>query len=384
MSSLVRAATARAAMVATDAGKVAAATARAVTAAAVHAATTTGRKVRVIRPLLVMSLLSLIGCGAQSPAPRLVPEGPAHLTSFYYTATHGYRGFTNRGYRAERQQDGRVCLTLELRDDRDRVFLAEASVMDSLEAIIKEYRMERYKERYKPMFDVKDGDSWRVTFGYSDGKRISSDGYFVMPDRAGEAFTQVEALFAPWREMEPAGAALKAFRFELHTDEGSEVFSFKKEDTRNSVYFRRLGSSEGWNYYCGDPQLPERLDKELRQMNACSYCGEKLSEEDKSRPRWIAIIEYEDGHLFELMDYLDRDGGYHHRPPTHTERVLRSAAERCFSAEIERIGTLPPEQIGEHSCTSYNAKGEPQRTINYAGDGTVLSGRDYNNPNLDF
>ena len=45
---------------------------------------------------------------------------------------------------------------------------------------------------------------------------------------------------------------------------------------------------------------------------------------------------------------------------------------------------LAAEQIGEHSCTSYNAKGEPQRTINYAGDGTVLSGRDYNNPNLDF
>ena len=84
------------------------------------------------------------------------------------------------------------------------------------------------------------------------------------------------------------------------------------------------------------------------------------------------------------MDYLDRDGGYDHRPPTNTERQLRYTAESIFNAEIERIGNLPPEQLGDHSCTSYNGKGEPQRTINYDGEGNVLNGRDYNNPDLDF
>ena len=84
------------------------------------------------------------------------------------------------------------------------------------------------------------------------------------------------------------------------------------------------------------------------------------------------------------MDYLDRDGGYDHRPPTNTERVIRFEAEELFNKEIERIGTLSPEELGEHSCTTYNAKGEAQRTINYAGDGTVLNGRDYSDPDLDF
>ena len=183
--------------------------------------------------------------------------------------------------------------------------------------------------------------------------------------------------------MKPEDAALVSFRYELHNEEGTEIFSFREE--RNAVYFRNLGSQEGYNYYCGDPEVLTKLDKDLREIHACSYCGEKLSEEDKSRPRWIAILTYSDGRMYELMDYLDRDSDdYRHRPPTNTERGIRQSAERHFAAEIERIGTLPPEQLGEYSRTTYKADGSPSRTIRYAGDGTVLGGRDYDNPTVDF
>ena len=321
-----------------------------------------------------MSLLSLLGC-----RPSL-----STLDSFYYSATHGFRGFTNRGYRAERLDDGKTRITVELGDDRDRVFLAEASVMDSLEALVQTYRMDRYKERYKPMFDIKDGDTWDLSLKYSDGKTVRSGGYEALPANGREAFKEVEAFFAPWLNFAPAeDATLVAFRYELHNEEGTEVFSFREE--RNAVYFRNLGSQEGYNYYCGNPEVLTKLDKDLREIHACSYCGEKLSEEDKSRPRWIAILTYSDGRMYELMDYLDRDSDdYRHRPPTNTEREIRQSAERHFAAEIERIGTLPPEQLGEHSCTTHKADGSPSRIIRYAGDGTVLGGRDFDNPNVDF
>lgn len=341
----------------------------------------------VTKILLLMSLLSFLGCGKASVAGvQPDPEGPAGLNKFYYTATHGFRGFTNRGYRAERLKNGKVRITVELGDDRDRIFEADAAILDSLEALVQEYKMDRYKERYMPKFDVKDGDTWEVSFDYSDGKHVFSSGYFTMPDKAGEAFDKVEDLFAPWRDMEPAEEVpLVSFRYELHSqDEGTEVFWFKQDECHNAVYFRKLGSFEGWNYYCGDPKVLAELAKEMRYIHACSYCGEDLSKEKTSRPRWVAILEYADGSKFELMDYLDRDGGYDHRPPTNTERQLRYTAESIFNAEIERIGNLPPEQLGDHSCTSYNGKGEPQRTINYDGEGNVLNGRDYNNPDLDF
>ncbi len=334
----------------------------------------------VTKLILLMSMLSFFGC--QSPD---ILDGSVHLDSFYYTATHGWRGYTNRGYRAERLSADQVRITIELGDDRDRIFVTDAALMDSLEAIVKEYRMDRYKERYKPRFDVKDGDTWDLSLRFSNGKHVSSGGYEAMPKGADEAFQKVEDLFAPWRNRTPADdAALVSFRYELHGNEGTEVFWFKKDEDHNAVYFRTLGSIEGWNYYCGDEKLLEKLADDMRWIHACSYCGEKLSEEDTSRPRWIAILEFADGSRFELLDYLDRDGGYKHRPPTTTERQIRYAAEEVFSKEIERIRALPPEQIGEHSCTTYNTKGKPQRTINYSGDGMVLNGYDYNNPDLDF
>lgn len=340
----------------------------------------------VTKILLLMTLLSFLGCGKTSAsADQPAAEGPARLNMFYHTATHGWRGITNRGYRAERLKDGKVRITVELSDDRDRIFEADEAILDSLDALVREYKMDKYKERYKPAFDVKDGDTWEVSFDYSDGKHVFSSGYFTMPDKANEAFKKVEALFAPWRDREPAeDVPLVSFRYELYSPEGTEVFWFKKDSHHNAVYFREMGSNEGWNYYCGDAKILDELAKEMRYANACSYCGEDLSQEDKTRPRWVAILEYDDGSKFELMDYLDRDGGYQHRPPTNTERSIRYAAERYFKAEIERIGTLTPEQLGNHSCTTYDANGKPQRTINYDGNGTVLNGRDYNDPMKDF
>ena len=340
-----------------------------------------------------MALFSFLGCRhnpkTSEPAPLVQPvsDSVVRLDSFYYSATHGYRGFTNRGYRAERLADGKIRITVELGNDRDRVFEADAAVMDSLEALVREYRMDRYKERYKPMFDIKDGDTWDFSLKYSDGKRVRSGGYEALPNGGREAFEKVEEFFKPWREFGPSeDVALIAFRYELHSEDGTEVFWFKKKEKRhNAVYFRNLGEWDGYNYYCGDPKVLELLDKDMRSIRACSYCGEDLSKEDKSRPRWVAILEYADGSKYELMDYLDRaDDDYRHRPPTNTEREIRLSAEHHFAAEIERIGTLPPDKLGEHSRTTYKADGSPRRTINYAGDGTVLNGYDYDDPMLDF
>ena len=339
-----------------------------------------------------MALFSFLGCrhNPQTPEPaplaQPIPADVVRLDSFYYSATHGYRGFTNRGYKAQRLSDGNLRITVELGNDRDRVFEAEATVMDELEALVRKYRMDSYKERYMPKFDVKDGDNWEFSLDYSDGKHVYSHGYVALPGGGREAFEKVEEFFKPWRDFGPAkDVALTAFRYELHGDEGTEVFWFKKEKHHNAVYFRKLGEWDGYNYYCGDPKVLEQLDKDMRSIRACSYCGEDLSKEDKSRPRWVAILEYADGSKYELMDYLDRtDDDYRHRPPTNTEREIRLSAEHHFAAEIERIGTLPPEKLGEHSRTTYKADGSPRRTINYSGDGTVLNGYDYDDPMLDF
>ena len=342
--------------------------------------------------LLLMSLLSLFGCGHR-PAPAPV-SGPSdterRLVKLEYGGTHGYHAYSNIDYTAERTDDGKTCITLVVGNDRDRVFVEEGTVMDSLETIVLKYKMYKYDGSYTPKFDILDGDTWHFYLTFSDGKHSSCSGYEAYPPGKGaEAIGTIEGFLSRWLNREPAEeVGLTSFRYELHSDEGDEVFRFKKGETKSTVYFRNMGSLEGWNYACGDPELAVSLARILRWNHLASYTGEDLSKEDTSRPRWIVIAEFENGQKIEAMDYLDRpaedDGWQRKDVPSVSERGLRYDAEEFFKREIERIGQLPPEELGEHRCTTYDAKGNPQRTIRYGGDGTVLGGRDYSDPMQDF
>ena len=96
--------------------------------------------------LLLMSILSLFGCGHR-PAPAPV-SGPSdterRLVKLEYGGTHGYHAYSNIDYTAERTDDGKTCITLVVGDDRDRVFVEEGTVMDSLETIVLKYKMYKY------------------------------------------------------------------------------------------------------------------------------------------------------------------------------------------------------------------------------------------------
>lgn len=347
----------------------------------------------MITLLIIMTLLSLLGCGPKKPAGPDEP-GDVRLDYIHYSASHGYHAYSNIGYSAERQADGKTRIVVEVGNDRDRVFEAEASVMDSLDAIVKKYKMIKYHGHYQPKVDILDGDSWSFSMRMSDGTEGDCGGYMAYPPKGGaQALGEVETILSRWLYMEPAEeVALTSFRYELHdAKEGSEVFSARQEKDYVSVYFREMGSREGWNYYCGNPELLLFLSREIRWAHACSYIGtgEKLADEDKTRPRWIAIFEYADGQIFELIDYLDRPetsryAYENHTYPTITEMELRSGTEQRFKDEISRIGTLTPEEKGRHSKTSYDAQGKALRTINYDGNGDVLNGHDYRDPNLKF
>ncbi|MBR1539557.1 MAG: hypothetical protein IJ636_08650 [Bacteroidales bacterium] len=333
--------------------------------------------------LILMSLLSLLGCGHNAPA------GPAaRLERIYYSATHGYHAYSNIGYSAERLADGKTRIVVEVGNDRDRIFEADGSVMDSLEAIVREYRMDRYDGHYRPKMDILDGDSWSLSLTFSDGKESSCSGYMAYPPKGGAAaIGKVEDILSRWLYIEPAEeVALTRFRYEFHDAEGDEVYYFNRSDSFNAVYFRPYGSREGWNYYCGDTTVLVWMAREIQWSHLGSYTGEDLSQEDKSRPRWLVIAEYEDGTKYEKIDYLDRqvEDRWRQNVPSFTEMGFRSEVQQRFSEEIHRIEALEPTEKGKHSCTTYDKQGKALRTINYDGAGDVLNGHDYRDPDLKF
>ena len=343
------------------------------------------------RFLLLMSLSFFFGCGHNNPAPKPEPDGPTKadgLVSLEYGGTHGYHAHSNIDYKAERMADGKTRVTVMVGNDRDRVFEEDGSVMDSLEAIVLAYKMYKYDRQYTPKFDILDGDSWHLYLHFAD-KNTSCGGYEAYPPGKGaEGLRKIEGFFSRWLNREPAEeVALTAFRYELHDEEGDEVFWFKKGEDRCPVYFRALGSNEGWYYDCGNPDLSVFLGRIMRWYHVASYTGENLAIEETSRPRWIVVAEYANGQKFEVLEYLDRKTGnsdWRHDVPSISGRGIRYDAEHCFQEEFSRIRQLEPGQVGNHSCTTYDGNGKPGRTIHYAGDGTVLGGRDYNNPDMDF
>ncbi len=284
----------------------------------------------VIRLLLVMSLLFFQGCGRPAPAP---------LKSIYYSATHGYHAYSNIGYRAERLENGNTRVSVLVGNDRDRVFETEGSLMDSLEALVREYRMDRFKGHYEPKMDILDGDSWSMEICYTDGSSNSCGGYMAYPPRGAEGIFKTEGILSRWLYQEPAEeVALVSFRYEYCDAEGSEAYAFQLKDTVCTAFMQPYGQAKGQTYDAVDPYLAKRIANEIRWNHMASYTGENRADEDKSRPRWILTAEYENGQKIETMDYLDRppEDRWQNDIPSISETGLRYSVQQTFSEILQQ------------------------------------------------
>lgn len=292
----------------------------------------------LIRLFLVMSLFSFLGCGHKAPGPELGKS--VHLQSLYYSASHGYHAHSNIGYRAERLENGKARVTVLVGNDRDRVFETEGSLMDSLEALVREYRMDRFNGHYEPKFEILDGDSWSMELVFTDGNITSCGGYMAYPPKGAEGIGKSEGMLSRWLYQEPAEEiALVSFRYEYYDAEGSEIYTFEQKGEDGSAYVQPYGQAKGQKYEGFDEFLATRLASEIRWNHMASYTGENLTEEDKTRPRWILKAEYANGQKIEVMDYLDRSTQEDWRQdvPSISEMGLRYATEQGFSEAIQLL-----------------------------------------------
>ena len=294
----------------------------------------------MVRLLILMALLSFFGCGNGQPASP--PAKDAQLTRIHFSATHGYHAHSNIGYKAERTGEGKARVTVEVGDDRDRVFNVEEAVMDSLEAIVREYKMYSYNGYYQPKFEIMDGDSWSLDLSFSDKTNASCGGYMAYPPKGGaEAIGKVEGFLSRWLYQEPAEeVALVSFRYELHDANGSEIYALQKKGSACTAFVQLYGQDKGYTYEGVSEYVPARLGDIVRWNHMASYTGENPAEEDTSRPRWILRVEYENGQKIETMDYFDRpvdEDSWRKGIPSQSEMGLRNETERYFSETIQRM-----------------------------------------------
>ena len=133
--------------------------------------------------ILVSLVSSWLGTLSVESIFSKMPEG--ELVKVEYTE-HG----TMAGYRyyalVERQEDGTVIVKAQ-REKYGEIIekKVKAETLADLRAIIKEYKMYKYKEYYLPPFQVLDGYSWSFSAKFSNGESISSGGSNARPRGEG-------------------------------------------------------------------------------------------------------------------------------------------------------------------------------------------------------
>ena len=131
-----------------------------------------------IMALIFGSLFSFVSCISKK-----MPEGD--LVGLEYTRSGTMAGYEYEG-RVKQDSTGAFVLRA-MKEAYGPLFEKKLDVetMKKFRQIIEEEKMYRYKEAYRPVFEVLDGWSWTFVARFSDGSKIYSHGSNASPSGDG-------------------------------------------------------------------------------------------------------------------------------------------------------------------------------------------------------
>jgi len=123
--------------------------------------------------ILLFTALFTWSCAAE-PAGEVVWLSYHEYSAAVYATVH---------YDFQQEEDGRYTLINCANRSPEEALIAivPAGVAMRLKQIVSEEKMHRYKEEYRPLADVRDGNSWTLTVQFDDGQTLSSSGYARRP-----------------------------------------------------------------------------------------------------------------------------------------------------------------------------------------------------------
>ena len=123
---------------------------------------------------MVIGLLGVLGCEV-----KRMPEG--NLVRVELTRSGTMAGYEYEG-RVKQDPTGAFVLRA-MKESYGPLFekKLDAETMKKFRQIIEENNMYKYKESYRPKFEVLDGWSWMFTARFSDGSKIYSHGFNAGP-----------------------------------------------------------------------------------------------------------------------------------------------------------------------------------------------------------
>ena len=176
------------------------------------------------KSILLIGLIGLmLSCVSQNPKNNSTMN-TERLTYFSFNHHNTMAQFNGEGYIVKTEKDGRIRVIIdETFPDEKEFIIDDASIFDSLKAIVDEYKMDNYKSDYQPMMRVFDGDSWSLYYKYDSGRSVSSGGYMAWPNNYGDARRALADYFQQWRDYQIGIKLIDYFKFTSKNSQGRDM-----------------------------------------------------------------------------------------------------------------------------------------------------------------
>ena len=126
---------------------------------------------------MIGTMMSLLCCGTKAPEGQLV--------LLEYTESGTMAGYEYFG-RVEKQPNG-TFVVIAMKESYGDLYQKKIGKeeLEKLKQIIVEEKMMKYKEHYRPVFEVLDGYMWHFEATFSEGARVYSSGSNARPGGDG-------------------------------------------------------------------------------------------------------------------------------------------------------------------------------------------------------
>ena len=254
------------------------------------------------KSLLLFGLLSfMVSCMSQTPKSNNVMN-TERLTYFSFDHHNTMARFSGESYQVSTEKDGRIHIIIDESFPNEKDFyIDDTTIFDELLAVVKEFKMDKYKSHYQPMMEIFDGDSWSLYYKYNSGRSQSSGGYMDWPDNYHDARHALSDYFQKWRDYPVPHKEINLFRYTCHNNQGCDIeYRMERGENEAILYMRNA-----------DLQLEQTLSvsndnlAELQELVNIYRLKEEYNRtsDDESASVYRFLVEYNSGDTIDFLGY---------------------------------------------------------------------------------
>lgn len=216
------------------------------------------------------------------------------LTCFSYDH-HNSMSQDGENYSVSTMEDGRIHVVIDEGFPGEKEFyLSDSIIFDELLVIVKTYKMDKYKENYKPRMRITDGDSWSLYYKYDTKRSVSSGGYEAWPNNYHEMRQTLSDYFRKWRDYTKGILSMDYFKFTCKNNKGSDMeFTLERGEEQATMTLRDSDRNINKTLKVGNDIM-----RELQERANSVQLKDKMYDyytEDENATRCTYFVRYNTG-----------------------------------------------------------------------------------------